>query len=153
MHSTLPRGFSGSYTNPDEISSSEFRPSVIYKISTKYQPENTDQTSESKACLNFNFKIFIKLQNTDQTSASKLAFKLQNLDKTLCSKSEQKFNFITKPQLPNLLYLLLMWTYWQKITYGPTLFFNGNEGEMNVTRDREVNFFENFWFSGIENCE
>ena len=26
----------------------------------------------------------------------------QNLDQTLCSKSEQKFNFITKPQLPNL---------------------------------------------------
>ena len=25
---------------------------------------------------------------------------LQNLDQTLCSKSEQKFNFITKPQLP-----------------------------------------------------
>ena len=27
---------------------------------------------------------------------------LQNLDQTLCSKSEQKFIFMTKPQLPNL---------------------------------------------------
>ena len=27
---------------------------------------------------------------------------LQNIDQTLYSKSEQKFNFITKPQLPNL---------------------------------------------------
>ena len=27
---------------------------------------------------------------------------LQNLDQTLCTKSEQKFNFMTKPQLPNL---------------------------------------------------
>ena len=28
---------------------------------------------------------------------------LQNIDQTLCSKSEQKFSPITKPQLPNLL--------------------------------------------------
>ena len=27
---------------------------------------------------------------------------LQNLDQTLCSKSEQKFSFMTKPQLLNL---------------------------------------------------
>ena len=27
---------------------------------------------------------------------------LQNLDQTLCTKSGQKFNFMTKPQLPNL---------------------------------------------------
>ena len=27
---------------------------------------------------------------------------LQNLDQTLCSKSEQKFSFLTKPQLRNL---------------------------------------------------
>ena len=27
---------------------------------------------------------------------------LQNLDQTLCTKSEQKFNFMTKPLLPNL---------------------------------------------------
>ena len=26
----------------------------------------------------------------------------QNLDQPLCSKSEQKFSFMTKPQLPNL---------------------------------------------------
>ena len=26
----------------------------------------------------------------------------QNLDQTLCSRSEQKFSFMTKPQLPNL---------------------------------------------------
>ena len=29
-------------------------------------------------------------------------FQLQNLDETLCSKSEQKFSFRTKPQLSNL---------------------------------------------------
>ena len=28
--------------------------------------------------------------------------KFQNLDQTLCSRSEQKFSFMTKPQLPNL---------------------------------------------------
>ena len=28
--------------------------------------------------------------------------KLQNLDQPLCSKSEQKFSFLTKPQLQNL---------------------------------------------------
>ena len=28
--------------------------------------------------------------------------KLQNLDQPLCSKSEQKFSFLTKPQLRNL---------------------------------------------------
>ena len=27
---------------------------------------------------------------------------LQNLDQPLCSKSEQKFSFLTKPQLQNL---------------------------------------------------
>jgi len=27
---------------------------------------------------------------------------LQNLDQTLCSKSQQKVSFLTKPQLPNL---------------------------------------------------
>ena len=27
---------------------------------------------------------------------------LQNLDQALCSKSDQKFSFVTKPQLPNL---------------------------------------------------
>ena len=27
---------------------------------------------------------------------------LQNFDQTLCSKSEQKVSFLTKPQLPNL---------------------------------------------------
>ena len=31
---------------------------------------------------------------------NKLQF--QNLDQTLCSKSEQKFSFMTKPQLPKL---------------------------------------------------
>ena len=29
-------------------------------------------------------------------------FQLQNLDQTLCSKSEQKFSFMTIPQFPNL---------------------------------------------------
>ena len=28
-------------------------------------------------------------------------FQLQNLDQPLCSKSEQKFSFMTKRQLPN----------------------------------------------------
>ena len=29
-------------------------------------------------------------------------FQYQNLDQTLCSKSEQKFSFMTKPQPPNV---------------------------------------------------
>ena len=64
---------------------------------TKSQ-EYTDQTSASKSCLNFNL---IKLLNTDQTPASNVAWLLTS-DQTLCFKSEQKFSFMTKPQLPNL---------------------------------------------------
>ena len=56
---------------------------------TKIQHRNLNQTSATKYRPNFSFKISPKLQ-------------LQNLDQTLCSKSEQKFRVMTKPQLPNL---------------------------------------------------
>ena len=59
------------------------------------------------------FRILkIQLHNLYKTSAEKRLAKLQlqilpelqlqNLDQTLCSKSEQKFSFLTKPQLRNL---------------------------------------------------
>ena len=82
-----------------------------------YQIQNLNQTSASR--LNLNFKILtkrcirisieIQLLNLNQTAAAKyFSFKissehiLQNLDQTLCSKSEQRFSFMTKLQRPNL---------------------------------------------------
>ena len=59
-------------------------------------------------------KVLLQIHNLNQSISisSKLLTKLQpqilpelqlqNLDQTLCSKTEQKINFITKPQLPNL---------------------------------------------------
>ena len=47
--------------------------------------------SEFRPRFNFITSSKHQQQNTDQTPAS-----------TLCSKSEQKLNFMTKPQLPNL---------------------------------------------------
>ena len=43
---------------------------------------------------------------------------LQNLDQTLCSKSEQKFSFLTKPQLQNLQQFVANTIL---ISYAPTL--------------------------------
>ena len=66
----------------------------------KHQQQNNDQT---KIHLGFNI-----LQNISRKELTKLQLQilpelqLQNLDQTFCSKSEQKFSFTTKPQLPNL---------------------------------------------------
>ena len=38
----------------------------------------------------------------DQTPKILPELQLQNLDETMCWKSEQKFGFITKPQLPSM---------------------------------------------------
>ena len=57
---------------------------------TKIRLCNLNQTSEAKYWSNFSFKISPELQP-------------QSLDQTLCSKSKQKYSFMTKPQLPNLL--------------------------------------------------
>ena len=93
---------------------------IIWGISTKHQLQNLNQTSASR--LNLKFKILskpsfristkIQLHNLYKTSATKYwpnsslkilpDFQHQNLDQTLCSKSEQKFSFLTKPQLRNL---------------------------------------------------
>ena len=120
-----------SYTNLDQIPKFKiFRPNFNIKILTKHslhnltkpQQQNTDQTSVSKLRLNLNFKILtkpsfristkIKPRNLNQVSTAKywpnFSFKilpelqLQTPDQTLCWKSEQKFSFVTKPQLPNL---------------------------------------------------
>ena len=53
------------------------------RISTKNHLHNLNQGSAAKNWLNFRFKISPE-------------FQLQNLYQTLCSKSGQKFNFITK---------------------------------------------------------
>ena len=66
----------------------------------KHQQQNNDQT---KIHLGFNI-----LQNISRKELTKLQLQilpelqLQNLDQTLCSKSEQKFSFLTKPQRPDL---------------------------------------------------
>ena len=86
----------------------------IFRISTKHQL--LSQTSASPIKLKFkiltkpNFRISTKIQihNLYKTSAKKKLAKpqlqnlrelqLQNLDHTLCSESEQKLSFMTKPQ-------------------------------------------------------
>ena len=102
-----------SNTNLDQISSSEYWPSTNFKISTsanisistklKIQDidqtwiQNLDQDSTSLPLQNISSKILNKLLLQILPE-----LQLQNLDQTLCSKSEQKFSFMTKPQLPNL---------------------------------------------------
>ena len=61
----------------------------IFKISAKIQLHNLCKTSAAKYWPNSSLKILPELQ-------------LQNLHQTLCSKSEQKFGFITKHQLPSM---------------------------------------------------
>ena len=96
-------------TNLDQISSSESRLknqllnqtsaspiNLKFKISTKHsfrlttkiQLHNRYKTSAAKCWTNSIFEILPKLQ-------------LLNLDQPLCSKSEQKFSFMTKRQLPD----------------------------------------------------
>ena len=83
--------------------------SNIFRISTKHQLQSINQTSAFRQ--NYNLKILTKpsssktmtkLQNNAWTSTSK---SWPNLE-TLCSKSEQKFNFLTKPQHRNLQQIL-----------------------------------------------
>ena len=57
----------------------------------------------------FRISTKILLHNLYKTSAVKYSslkilpeLQLQNIDQTLCSKPEQKFSFMAKPQLPNL---------------------------------------------------
>ena len=58
-----------------------------FRISTKIQITSTKH--QQKELTKFQLQISPLLQ-------------LRNLDQTLCSESEQKFSFLTKPQLPNL---------------------------------------------------
>ena len=99
------------HTNLDQISSSESRPSINFKISTKHQ--HIDYHLNFKILTNpTSFRVSTKLHNLNQASAVKYCpnisftispeLHLQNLEQTLCSKSEQKFNLMTKLQLPHL---------------------------------------------------
>ena len=94
----------------------------IFRISTKHELQNPNETSASRLKIkfkildkaSFRIKISIKIQlhNLYKTSVAKYwpnsslkilpELRLQNIDQTLYSKSEQKFSFMTIPQLPNL---------------------------------------------------
>ena len=92
--------------------------SNIFRISTKHQPQNLNQTSAFRQNLklkiltkpSFRISTKIELHNLNQASAAKywpnFSFKsapklqLQNLDQTLCSKSEQKISQICNKLLP-----------------------------------------------------
>ena len=50
----------------------------------------------------FNVITFIAFEGTEKHLKISPKLQIQNLDQTLCSKSEQKFSFLTKPQLPNV---------------------------------------------------
>ena len=60
-----------------------------FRISTNSQVHNLKKISAANYWPNSCLKILLELQH-------------QNLDQTLCSKSKQKFSFLTKPQPPNL---------------------------------------------------
>ena len=75
------------YNNRSVVPSILTKPSI--RISINIQLHNLYKTSAAKYWPNFSWKILHELQ-------------LQNIDQTLCSKSEQKFSFMTKPQLLNL---------------------------------------------------
>ena len=102
FQSNLLSHITSSNTNVDQTSSSKYRPSIYFKIlkfkiltkpsfsiSIKIQLRNLCKTSAAKYWPNSSLKILPELQH-------------QNLEQTLCSKSEQKFGFITKPQLPSM---------------------------------------------------
>ena len=101
----------------------EFILQVLTQILIKFHLQNLEQVSTSKSQtsrlkLNLkilakpSFRISTKIQITSTKHQQKKLTKLQlqispllqlrNLDQTLCSKSEQKFSFLTKPELPNL---------------------------------------------------
>ena len=99
-----------SSTNLDQISSWESRPSINVKFSTKHEPLDKTLSSKSQFTISTKIQLWFNItftkhqqQKTDQTPASNLAWaSTSNLDQTLCSKSEQKFSFLTKPQVSNL---------------------------------------------------
>ena len=101
----------------------EFISQVAHKSWSNFILQNLEQVSTSKSQtsrlkLNLkilakpSFRISTKIQITSTKHQQKKLTKLQlqispllqlrNLDQTLCSKSEQKFSFLTKPQPPNL---------------------------------------------------
>ena len=108
----------------------EFISQVQTQILIKFHLQNLDQASTSKSQPKISLSIKFKLQNLDQTQLQNLdqdstwiqhnlykyqqkklsklqlqilsELQLQNFDQTLCSKSEQKFYCMTKPQVPNL---------------------------------------------------
>ena len=92
-----------SNTNLDQISSSDSRSSINFKISTKHQHCNKTETSkswpnlasESRPRLNFITSTKHQQQNSDQSLASKsrLNVNFKILTKHLCSKCKQKFYF------------------------------------------------------------
>ena len=102
-----------SNTKFDQFSSPEYWPSTNFNIPTsadisissklKIQDidqtwlQNLDQDSTSLPLQNISSKILNKLLLQILPE-----LQLQNNDQTLCSKSEQKFNFMTKPPLPYL---------------------------------------------------
>ena len=113
FQSNLLGHITSSNTNFDQTSSSKFRPSIYFKISTKHH--HLDKTQDSKYWPNIasaSRLTKIQLHNLCKTSVVKYwpnsslkilpELQLQNLDQTFCSKSEQKFRLITKPQLPSM---------------------------------------------------
>ena len=90
-----------SKTNLDQILISESWLSINFKISTKHQAGyrilmlDQDSTLYRQPKINSKVPTKLQLQNFAWTSTS-------NLDQTFCWKSEQKFSFMTKPQLPNM---------------------------------------------------
>jgi len=96
-------------------SKNKYWSNFVFRISTKHQLKNLNQTSAS----GLNFKILTKPSfrfnlnlNLNQPSAAKYwpsfsfeispELQLQNFDQTFCSKTEQKFSLMTKLWLPNL---------------------------------------------------
>ena len=85
-----------SYTNLlDQASTSKSQPNIsiltrpTFRISTKIRLHNLNQASAAQYWPNFSFR-------SNQIPPE---LKLKNCDQTLCSKSEQKFSFMTKLQL------------------------------------------------------
>ena len=66
----------------------------------------------------FNVITFIAFEGTEKHLKISPKLQIQNLDQTLCSKSEQKFSFLTKPQLQNLQQFVANTIL---ISYAPTL--------------------------------
>ena len=112
-------GYQSNFFSSYHKFSNKSLPDFIFIFSTKQQLQNLNQISAFQLNLNFkiltecSFRILTKIifitltkdqqQNTDQIPASKLAWALTSKSWTnLCSKSGQKFDFMTKLQLLNL---------------------------------------------------